>query len=113
MDLIGAIHGLLAFMLRLIVAAIELLWWLVYLLRQARDHIIDALRAWRRTRGGELRCDCGSVVETEGVFECGACGYTYEGTVWQCGNPECGATTSYTECRCGLSVRSPYRWGRP
>lgn len=59
-----------------------------------------------------LRCGRGHLLETEGAtYSCGACGYTYEGgSQWVCPNPECGATTPYVNCWCGLSVSSPYRF---
>lgn len=113
MNLFKLIVELLAFLLHLAVALVECLFWLLYLLRELRNHGADALRVWRRSRGGGYLCDCGAEVPTEGIFECGGCGFVYEGSVWQCENPECLATTVHAPCSCGLSVRSPYRWGRP
>lgn len=67
--------------------------------------------AHRRLSQG-LRCPRGHLVETEGAtYSCSACGFTYEGgSQWLCPNPECGATTPYVNCWCGLSVPSPYRF---
>ena len=75
----------------------------------------DVAKSRRAMRGGYLHCPRGHVVELEGgVYECSRCGFRYSGSVLLCGNPECGATTSYVDCPdCHLSVRNPYRVGRP
>lgn len=76
----------------------------------------DAARVPLRLPGGVLRCPAGHAIPTEGAdqtYQCAGCGFVYRGgSVWVCANPECGATTPYTNCpTCGLSVRNPYRWG--
>lgn len=80
--------------------------------------IRDARQGLRTLEDGHLRCPRGHFIATSGdgeVYACEACGWTYEnGSIFRCSNPECGATTSYVSCpTCGLSVRNPYRWGRP
>jgi hypothetical protein len=74
---------------------------------------IDFLSARYRMRGGALHCPDGHVIPLEGVFECSSCGFRYRGSGLVCGNVECRAHTPYVNCSCGLSVRNPYRWGRP
>jgi len=71
----------------------------------------QVVQARRRLANG-LHCPRGHLVETESAtYSCSACGYTYEGgSQWLCPNPECGATTPYVNCWCGLSVSSPYRF---
>lgn len=76
---------------------------------------IDLVRARRSLRGGTLHCPRGHAIETEGgVYRCARCNFCYRGSIWVCGSVECGATTPYVDCPdCGLSVRNPYRLGRP
>jgi len=73
----------------------------------------DFLGARWALRGGALHCPDGHELPLEGEFECAACGYRYRGSALLCGNVECRAITPYLNCACGLSVRNPYRWGRP
>lgn len=74
----------------------------------------DAAHSRHLVRGQLLRCPRGHLTPLHGVFECTKCGYVYDGTVLKCANPECHATTAHVACSvCGLSIRSPYRWGRP
>lgn len=75
----------------------------------------DAAEAAASVHEGQLRCPRGHAVPLSGgIYQCAECGYVYEGSILQCGNPECGATTPYVNCpECGLSARNPYRCGRP
>ena len=79
--------------------------------------LYDLGKARRRLSGGTLTCPRGHAIVTEGAdvaFCCTKCGFVYAGgSAWICGNPECQAITPYINCECGLSVRNPYRWGRP
>ncbi len=103
------------FVWQVLVAVIAGCIWLVRFLVRAVLVVVDACAALRSVRGGELRCVRGHVIQTEGAtWECSRCGFRWEGSAWMCANPECGATTPYLNCAdCGLSRRSPFRWGRP
>ena len=98
---------------RLVALAVEAVVWGIAgaarLLGLAHD--LPRLAAGRP--GGVLRCPLSHEIPVEGVNECSACGYRYIGSVFCCPNPECPApVATYTNCpTCGLSVRSPYRWG--
>lgn len=77
---------------------------------------LDFVRSRRSLAGGMLRCPRGHEIETEGgVYQCTRCSFTYRGSMLLCCNPECPSpVTAYLDCPdCGLSVRNPYRWGRP
>jgi len=101
-------------LIKLLLLAFEAVFWIFYFLRQLFFKGYDATKAARSVQGGSLRCPRGHEVPTEGVAECTECGYTWEGSLWRCPNPECGAVTPFLDCpSCGLSVRSPYRIGRP
>lgn len=75
---------------------------------------LDVRAARRSLSRGKLHCPKGHVVPLEnGTYECGECGFVYQGSILRCGNPECRATTPYVNCpECGLSVRNPNRYGR-
>jgi|GEM_PF-3242817 len=74
----------------------------------------DVARARRSLEHGYLICPRGHRFPVSGeVYQCERCGFVYEGSALRCANPECGATTPFVNCHCGLSVRNPYRWGRP
>ena len=78
--------------------------------------MVDFVAARLASRGGTLHCPNGHDVPLDGeVYECQACRFCYRGSsILRCGNPECAAVTPYVNCpTCGLSVRNPYRWGRP
>lgn len=86
--------------------------------RGAKDVSIkvdDYLKARQLLGPGGIVCPNGHCFPVEGeVYECLACGWVYTGSIFNCTNPECGATTQYVNCpECGLSVRNPYRLGRP
>lgn len=111
-------HAVLVVMKALVEVAVFLAENVFGLLRAVRRSVaagLDALHNLPALTSGVLRCPRGHAVPTDGErYECTVCGFTYEGSVWVCGNPECGAVTPYTDCpTCGLSVRSPYRWGEP
>lgn len=72
----------------------------------------DMVLAARTLERGKLKCPKGHTIEVVGTHTCAACSYTWEGTIFQCKNPECLARTPYVNCHCGLSVRSPWRYGR-
>lgn len=72
---------------------------------------VDLAQSGARVSHGRLLCPRGHVVDDEGVWQCGACGYTWEGLPWRCPHVECGAQTQFITCpTCGLSVRNPRRW---
>ena len=90
-------------------------WWLLHLSRHAATKTLDAAKATPALAAG-LRCPNGHAVPTDNITcTCSACGYTYVGSVFRCANPECfSRSAAFTDCPiCGLSTRSPYRWGRP
>ena len=115
---------ILAALARLLVAillvAAEGVFWLRHGLREVRLFIRDALAGRRALADGTLRCPRGHTVfpvEDE-MYECASCGFRYEvgegRSIWECPNVECGATTPFVHCpTCWLSVRNPWRWGRP
>ena len=99
-----------------LVAAWSLLFGALRALRGGSLTAFDFVKARRSLRGGVLHCERGHAIETEGgVYQCGRCSFTYRGSLLVCGNPECPSpVTQYVDCPdCGLSVRNPYRWGRP
>lgn len=87
---------------------------LAHLLRNTFLVTTDIRRGRQSLEQGELVCPRGHRFPVAGgVYHCEGCGFVYEGSALRCANPECGATTPYINCHCGLSVRNPYRWGRP
>ena len=104
---------LVVFCFKALLLALELLMWVVYYLRHAVLKGKDVVVGIRSIRSGQLRCPKGHVVPITGVWECSACSFTWEGSGLRCPNPECGALTPFLSCPCGLSIRNPYRWGRP
>jgi hypothetical protein len=108
-------------LVQLSVRAVALAWQVVFELLgfAARSCLVlyDVARARHSLPGGKLTCPRGHAVVTEGadvVFSCNQCGFVYEGgSAWICSNPECQAVTPYLNCACGLSIRNPYRYGRP
>lgn len=114
--------GLIRFIIRvagiavgLLVALVEVGFWVLGITKGILIRLFDFAIARRSMRGGKLHCPKGHEVPMEGqTWECDACGWTWEGEGWRCRNPECTAPVApFTNCWCGLSVRSPYRWGRP
>lgn len=98
----------------LVVGAVEVACWALHLARQGFWKLADMAQARKSIKQDQLLCPQGHVIETEGgTYECGQCGFIYTGSIWQCANPECLAITPYCNCPvCGLSMRSPYRYGR-
>jgi hypothetical protein len=93
-----------------------LCWWVWALARNAFHQTVDIAAASRARRGTSLVCPRAHEFPTEGqgLIQCKACGFTYEGSLLICGNPECRAPSQHVACpTCGLSVRNPWRWGRP
>lgn len=94
---------------------IEGLFWLGYCLRRLVQLAGDMLKARQSLIGGVLHCPKGHPIETDaGTYQCVTCGFISHtmGSLWLCQNPECQATTDFVGCpTCGLSVRSPYRYG--
>lgn len=101
--------------LALLVLVVEGLFWLMHGVVVGVRFAMDFGTARASVKGGTLVCPSGHAIPTEGeTYECMACKFTYEGSIFICGNPECQAVTPYVNCpTCGLSVRSPYRLGRP
>lgn len=89
--------------------------WLGYILWGLLIRIVDLIHARSSFQDGELHCPQGHLIPTFGeTYECSECSAVFTGSIWQCPNPECQAVTPYINCPdCGLSVRNPYRWGRP
>jgi len=100
---------------KIILFLMETLIWVFYILFQAILKGSDAFKGMKSYKQGKLICPQGhEVLLSGGIYECGSCGFIYQGSILQCANPECRATTPYINCpECGLSVRNPYRWGRP
>ena len=98
-----------------VLLALEGIFWLVVTAASIAVKAGDAIGAAASVKEGTLCCPRGHAIPLcNGTYECAACKFTYEGSILKCGNPECGATTPYINCpECGLSVRNPYRWGRP
>lgn len=97
----------------LVLLAIEAVFWLGHGLGRMFRLTGDVIKSRRSLSDGQLRCPDGHLIETEGegIYRCERCGFSYRGSRFICGNPECRATTPYITCDCGLSIRSPYRWG--
>lgn len=97
-----------------LVLLVEAVFWLVKITASLVGISWDGVKGIAKLLRGTLRCPRGHEIQTEGqTYECTACSYTYTGSIFRCANPECSATTPYVNCpTCGLSVRSPYRWGR-
>ena len=112
--MIHFLFGFTFFTVKLILAIFESCFWLMHFTFVIGQKIVDANLARQTIQNGVLHCPEGHPVPTEGeVYECSACGYTYIGSIWICGNAECRAVTTYTNCpMCGISIRNPYRWGR-
>lgn len=100
---------------RALLIAMEAVFWIMSLTWGLFVKVADATGAAAAVKDGVLRCPRGHAIPlSAGTYECAACKFTYEGSILKCGNPECGASTPYINCpECGLSVRNPYRWGRP
>lgn len=99
-----------------VLVVIEGGFWIIHGLLWAIGIGKDVVKSRRSMDDGVLHCPRGHEVPLEGqVYECSACGYVYEGSFLRCPNPECQAQiTSYINCpTCGLSVRNPYRFGKP
>lgn len=98
-----------------VVLVLEAGFWIVSIAWSVFVKTADAAGAAGSVKAGVLRCPRGHAIPlSDGTYECSACKFVYEGSILKCGNPECGATTTYINCpECGLSVRNPYRWGRP
>ncbi len=98
------------------VSLAEAMFWVVHLLIGGARIGVDAVLARRRTRGGMLTCPRGHQfpITADGIeIEC-ACGWRSKGNVLKCANPECTEPNApFVSCWCGLSVRNPYRLGRP
>ena len=99
---------------RVMLLCLEGLCWVLLGLRELGIYLLDAGRASKLLDDGELHCSRGHVIPTENLFvECRACGFRYEGSILECANPECGATTPFLNCpTCSESVRNPFRYGR-
>lgn len=99
-----------------LVAALRLAFGTLRILRGGSLLAFDFARSRRSLKSGVLHCPRGHAIETEGgVYQCAKCGFTYRGSILLCANPECmSPVTQYVDCPdCGISVRNPYRWGRP
>ena len=102
----------------LVLILIEAVFWVLAGIRLLFTVISGLWHARRALGRGEAVCPRGHVFLLAGqVYECSACGYTYEatGSLLLCPNPECNApVASFVNCpTCGLSVRNPFRWGKP
>jgi rubredoxin len=106
--------GCLKFCFNLVVLLVEAVLWIFQIVFWLGRIIRDCLHARASMADDELHCPRGHVIPLRGqVYECSACGWTYEGELLRCMNPECSSPdTSFINCpECGLSVRNPYRYG--
>lgn len=111
------------FTFEVLVTAVEGVLWIGHGLRQLVLIGWDATRGLWGFRGSMLRCPDGHAFPISGHdlaydFECSACGWRWSakfGTELRCTNVECAAPNApFVACpTCGLSVRNPFRWGRP
>lgn len=101
--------------IKAILFVLEIFIWFLYLWWQLFFQVKDAGKAIGSVKDRMLSCPLGHMVPLSGgIYECQACGFVYQGSILQCENPECQAITPYINCpECHLSVRNPYRWGRP
>jgi hypothetical protein len=98
--------------LALVLLAVEAVFWLGHGIGQMFRLTSDVIASRKSLSAGRLHCPAGHVIETEEqIYRCEKCGFNYKGSRFICGNPECKATTPFLTCDCGLSIRSPYRWG--
>lgn len=110
---------LVRFMIGVVLVALEAVFWIVAVAFGAGLTAKDLGKAILSWRGGILHCPRGHEIPTCGqTYECTACGFVWEsGSILKCPNPECPSpVTPYVNCPeggCGLSVRNPWRWGRP
>ena len=109
------IFELAQFGFKLLVAVAESVFWIIRGGSTFFHFAADTLHARASLTDGELRCPREHVIAMDSeMCECASCGFTYEGSIWVCANPECGLIAPYVDCpTCGLSVRNPYRLGRP
>ncbi len=107
------IIALLLLPFRLLIWVFEGIFWLLALNYRAADYLTQIMWASMTPDPDHIVCPKGHRIETYGTFQCEACGFIYEGNVFQCRNPECKATTPHIRCpECGLSVSNPYRWNQ-
>lgn len=107
---------MLRLMFSVVLVSIEGVFWIIHGLGWAIGIGKDVVKSRRSMEDGVLRCPRGHEIPLDNLIcECTNCGYVYEGSLLQCPNPECQAQiTSYVNCpTCGLSVRNPYRFGKP
>ncbi len=91
--------------------AVEAVFWVLSFLWRSIWFLADMVRANRAMKGGTLHCQNDHPVPTEGgLYEC-ECGYVYEGSIFKC--PFCSSSTPWVKCpTCGISVKSPYIFGK-
>lgn len=97
----------------LLVTVGEGLFWLLHGMRFLFRFGRDLHHARKQMKDGSLTCPVGHAVVTEpGPWLCQACGFTYLGSVFVCGNEQCATSASYVSCQiCGLSCPSPFILG--
>ena len=101
-----------------VITAVEIVFWVFAGVRFVIRMVAALWGARGAIRNGVVTCPRGHTFPLLGqVYECTACGYTYEhdGSLLHCPHPECNAPIApYVNCpTCGLSVRNPFRWGTP
>ena len=92
-----------------------LVFWIYKVAVGGGEWLLDFMHGRASRVDTAVRCPRGHIIETEGdVYQCDGCGWVYMGSILVCENVECNALTLFLNCHeCGLSVRNPYRWGRP
>lgn len=96
--------------LRLLVTAIRVTWWIAVTMWLGARGILSVLRFGARLPKAfavSLVCPRGHQLELYGTFKCSRCKAGREGAAFDpCG--VCGARASYLRCdRCGLAVKAP------
>lgn len=99
-------------LMTLVLTCAEAFFWLGHGVGRFVHLASDVIKSRKSLSAGRLLCPAGHAIETEGhIYRCSLCSFSYRGSRFVCGNPECKATTPFITCECGLSIRSPYRWG--
>ena len=96
----------------------ESVYWIGSFFVGGGQRFVDLVAARKRLSDGQLHCPAGHVVPTEHLLlQCEQCSFTYSTdhghSIWYCPNRECQAATPFVSCHCGLSIRNPYRYGKP
>lgn len=103
-----------ALIANILITAVEAIFWVLAGVRFVAKLIAGLWVARSAIADGTVTCPRGHTFSLVGqVYECTACGYTYEhdGSLIRCPSVECRAPIApYVNCPvCGLSVPNPFR----